>query len=271
MIDTHAHLNFSSFDQDRDGVISRAFGCGVTHIVEIADEPEEWEAALSLVRRYPGRMACAWGFHPHHAAALTGEHLETLKKNLSRSEIVALGEIGIDYAKSEAAPEIQKKALGELLALAVEAGKPIVLHCREGRLGLRSQNGDAYRDLFGVVEAVVGPGKGRRRFRGVLHCFSGSENDARRANDFGLALGVDGPITYPKNNDLRQAILSAGLDRIVLETDSPFLPPQSIRGQRNDPARLPEIARSVAALFGVSVEEVARRTTQNASDLFGLS
>ncbi|MBI4064334.1 MAG: TatD family hydrolase [Elusimicrobia bacterium] len=268
MIDTHAHLNHSQFDTDRDQVIQKAFDAGVDKIVEIADSQGEWLAACHLARRYPGKIWAALGFHPHYAADFKAEHGHILRSFLKQSpQALAIGEIGLDYAKSEAAADIQKETLKAMLELAGETGKPIVLHCRNKNGEGRGE--DAFDDLFGMLEQHWKPGA-RARFSGVLHCFSGGVREAARTADFQLALGVDGPITYPKNQNLRDAIKAAGLSRVVLETDSPFLPPQSIRGSRNDPSRLDEIARALADLFEVPCQEVVFETSKNAQELFGL-
>ncbi|MBI4056211.1 MAG: TatD family hydrolase [Elusimicrobia bacterium] len=265
LIDTHAHLNDLKFDPDRDAVIRNAFQVGVQKIIEIADGYQEWINALTLCRKYPGHLFCAWGFHPHHALLWQDSFVEILRKNLDSPLIVAIGEIGIDYAKSEAPPHIQQRTLRKMIELANDMSKPLVLHCREGQPPTK-----AHEDLFHLLEKYWKPKFVNKRLHGVLHCFSGTTVEAARAISLKLALGVDGPVTYPKNDRLREALFSAGLDKIVLETDSPYLPPQSIRGQRNDPSRIREIAQALAALFKISPEEVASQTTKNAQELLEL-
>lgn len=213
---------------------------------------------MELARSNPGKVYCAWGFHPHYAQDWKDSYRDLFLEKANSPLIVALGEIGLDYVKSTAAPHIQQRTFRKLVELASLKGMPIIVHCRE-----------AHADLFPILEKYWKRPEGR--FGGVLHCFSGTAEDAKRAAALDLALGVDGPITYPKNDALREAVRSAGLDRIVLETDSPYLPPNSLRGKRNEPANLPEVLAKVAELFGVSVEEAAKRTTKNAFDLFRFS
>lgn len=258
LFDTHAHLSDSQFDQDREQVLSRAFEAGVSRIVEIADCPQDWEKCLELSRKNPGRVFCALGFHPHYADQWDAKQTELLNGRIR--EICAIGEIGLDYVKSQAPPVRQALVLKAMLKAAFSRELPVILHCRE-----------AYGDLFPILEEALSGAEPRGRFAGVIHCFSGTVEDARRAVALKFALGVDGPVTYPKNEKLREAIRVAGLQNIVLETDSPYLPPQRFRGQRNEPARLAHVAEGVAKIFGVSLEEAAARTTQNALDLFRLA
>lgn len=262
MIETHAHLNDPQFDGDRDQIIQRAFEAGVTKIIEIADSPADWDKALALAARYPGRIFCALGFHPHYALEWRESLKSSLRKSLESPKVVAIGEIGIDYAKSAAPPDVQAMALKEMLSIANESGKPIILHCREG------STPGAHHDLFEILKNSWRP-PGRRRLQGVLHCFSGQSPEASQASSWPLALGVDGPVTYPKNDSLRLTLKNAGLHCLVLETDCPYLPPQTIRGRRNDPSRLTEIAGHLAEVFNMTSSQIAQATSQNASDLFG--
>ncbi len=259
LIDTHAHLNDPAFDADRDEALRRAGEAGVRRVIEIADHPDQWIPALELARRHPDRVLCAWGFHPHYAHEWKDSYVPLFQEKASSPLIVAIGEIGLDYVKSEAPAHIQQRTLRKLVELASASGKPIVIHCRE-----------AYADLFPILERYWKPDLRGKRFGGVIHCFSGGVAEARRAVELKLALGVDGPVTYPKNDGLREALTAAGLDNLILETDSPYLPPQSRRGTRNEPALLPEIAAKVAGLFAASTEDVAERTSRNARDVFGL-
>ena len=259
LIDTHAHLNDPQFDADRDEVLRRAAAAGVARVIEIADHPEQWLPALELARRHPDRVLCAWGFHPHYAHEWKDSYVAKFKELGGSPLILAIGEIGLDYVKSEAPAHIQQRTFRKLVELAGAAEKPVILHCRE-----------AYADLFPIMERYWKPSLRGRRFGGVVHCFSGGKEEALRAASLKLALGVDGPVTYPKNDALREALLAAGLDRLVLETDSPYLPPQSSRGKRNEPSALPEIAAKLAELFKTTPEEVSARTSRNALELFGL-
>lgn len=264
--DTHAHLNDVRFAPDREAVLARALAGGVARLVEIADSPSEWEPAIALSRARPKMVRCSLGLHPICASQWEDSIAETLPRKAALPEVVAIGEIGLDYVRSEVPKEVQKEVFRKMLALALRCDRPVVIHCREAYPDLLPILEEFYADGGeDAAEAVTG------RFRGVLHCFSAGKDEAQAGVRLGFALGVDGPITYPKNNALREAIRSAGLDHIVLETDSPYLPPQSSRGKRNEPSAIPEIAQAVAALYGVPPEAVASATTRNAEDLFRLS
>lgn len=259
-IDTHAHLGDQAFDSDRQAVLERALAAGVGLVIEIADSPQDWEKALSLSRARPAQVRCALGLHPYYADQWSAELHAKLIGGAEVPEVVAVGEIGLDYAKCPHPPQLQKTAFSGMLAAAEEVGKPVVLHCR-----------DAYPDILELLERFLKdrPSK-KERFRGVVHCFSGDREQALRCVALGYALGVDGPVTYPKNHSLREALSAAGLENLVLETDCPYLPPQSSRGKRNEPAAVAEIASALAAVFKATADEVARATSSNARELFGL-
>lgn len=261
LFDSHAHLNDSAFDTDREDVIKKTFSAGVTKIVEIACVPSDWEKALSLVRGYPGRILCACGVHPHDCGSFNESEKSRLLELFRKNRIAALGEVGLDYARDIHPRDLQKSLFLEMLKIAGMVKKPVILHCRNGK-----KDSDAYSDLFEALKEWS-PQKGRR-FTGVLHCFSGSQADAFTALDMGLALGINGTITYPKNGELREIVRKAGLENILLETDCPYLPPQSIRGKRNDPSSIPEIAAALAGFLEVPSERVADVTTKNSADLF---
>lgn len=262
LFDTHAHLNDTRFDEDRCAVLDRCLAAGVTRVVEVADKPGDWEAALALARARPRMVRASIGCHPYHALDWDAVSAELLPKKAALPEVVAIGEIGLDYfTKCTVPKDAQLKTFRAVLRLALDLGKPVVIHCR-----------DAYADLLPVLrEHYRGERPKAGRFHGVLHCFLGGPEDAAEGVALGFALGVDGPVTYPKNDALRATLKGAGLDHLVLETDSPYLPPQSSRGKRNDPSLLAEIAARVAGLFELSPEEAARRTTANAFDLYRLT
>jgi len=255
--DTHVHLSDAQFDADRDEVLGRAAAAGVERLVEIADSPEDWPRVLDLARARPAILRCALGLHPYYADRCTNDLLASLERQVRAPEVVAIGEIGLDYARTTVPAEVQRSALRRLLAACRRCDRPAVIHCR-----------GAYADLRGLIpEAFPAPPQDRR-FWGVLHCFSGSPEDAEFFVAAGFALGADGPVTYPKNEALREAMRRAGARAVVLETDSPYLPPQSCRGRRNEPAALPEVAAALAAAWGCSVVQAARSTGENARALF---
>lgn len=257
-VDTHAHLGDERFAADREAALDRALAAGVARLIEIADAPAEWPAALALSRARPHQVRCSLGLHPYYADQYDADLLSRLERQARLPEVVAVGEIGLDYVKTQIPAEVQRRAFEALLSACRDWGKPAVIHCR-----------GAYDDLRAILAHIFsGPPKDKR-YWGVIHCFSGEEKDALFCRDLGFALGVDGPVTYPKNDGLRQALKSAGVGCLVLETDSPYLPPQSSRGKRNEPSTIPEIAARLADACGISVEELARRTTENAVALFG--
>jgi TatD DNase family protein len=259
LFDTHTHLCDPQFDADRDAVLERAAEAGVARIVEIADAPSEWEKALALARARPGRVRCSLGLHPYYADQYSEELAARLTRLARLAEVVAVGEIGLDFVKTDIAPGVQALALEGLLDVCRRAEKPAVIHCR-----------GAYESLRGILASLYPAPPKDRRFWGVVHCFSGSAEDAVFCVERGFALGVDGPVTYPKNDALRAALRQAGLEALVLETDSPYLPPQSSRGKRNEPAATLEIAQKLALVFERSLDEIAAATSANASALYGL-
>jgi TatD DNase family protein len=251
-VDTHAHLGDAQFDADRDEVYARAAEAGVARVVEIADDPSEWDRAIALARARPDRVRCSLGLHPYHADRFDDGFVARLKSALAAApEAVAIGEIGLDYAKTPIPPEVQRRAYAALAEAGRDWGVPLVIHCR-----------DAYADLVPMLRERFPSRPAGRRFWGVVHCFSGTPDEARACADLGFALGADGPVTYKKNDALREAFKRAGPDCAVLETDCPYLPPQSSRGKRNEP-------RAMAEVWSIPLDEVARRTSANAAALYG--
>ncbi|HAH06046.1 MAG TPA: hypothetical protein DCM05_05870 [Elusimicrobia bacterium] len=259
LFDTHAHLNDPAFDGDRPAVLTRAAEAGVAGLLDVADAPADWERVLKGCRAAsPGpRVLCALGLHPYYADQDAEAAAQALLAKAGLPEVAAAGEVGLDFAKCAVPRETQKRSLLRLLEAALAARLPLIIHSR-----------DAYPDTLDLLEGFY---RGRRRegrFWGVLHCFSGGAAEAGRGAALGFALGVDGPVTYPKNEPLREALRAAGLDVLVLETDCPYLPPQSSRGKRNEPSAVKEINEALASALGVSAEECARRTSLNARSLF---
>lgn len=258
LVDTHAHLGDPAFDADRDAVFARAAAAGVARVVEIADSPDEWDRAIALARARPDRTRCTLGLHPYYADRYDAAFLGRLRSALDAApEVVGVGEIGLDYAKAQVPRDVQKAAFGAILTACRDWNMPVVIHCR-----------DAYDDLVPMLKATFDGRKPVRRFWGVVHCFTGTADEAAACADLGFALGADGPITYKKNDALRAAFRRAGPDAVVLETDSPYLPPQSSRGKRNEPAALVEIAAALASVWALTPAEVAASTSRNAADLY---
>ncbi len=262
-IDSHAHLNDEAFDSDRKEVIEQCFAAGVKRMAEIACEVNEWAPALKLSAEYEGAIFPVCGVHPDYASTLNSQTLKDLENYLLKPEVKALGEIGLDYNEYEGCPkdrEMQKYAFDVQLKLAAKLNMPIVLHCRKSRA---ADDFSAYEDMFSILKNNIYTG-------GIMHCFSGREQDAFRALDMGYKLGVNGIIGYKKNDDLRAVIKKAGLKYLHLETDCPYLPPQSKRGQRNNPSYIPEIAATVAEVTGESLAKTADITTQNTIEVYKL-
>lgn len=263
-IETHSHLIDEKFNQDRESVIKKIYASGIDKIVEISCMSKEWAKALKLCQSYKGRMFCAFGVHPEYAENISEEEKEELKKYLAMPEAVAVGEIGIDYWWEVGTRDSQKQLLSSQLELCSVFNKPAVFHARNGK----KPEQNAYADLLSVLNNWKYSPK--KRFRGVLHCFSGDEAQAKEALSLGLALGVNGTITYKRNGAIRDIIKKAGAQNIVLETDCPYLPPEGYRGERNDSSFIPEIAVFTASYLGISASQLAEITTKNACDLFGI-
>lgn len=255
--ETHTHLSDSQFDTDRDAVIQSAISAGVERIVEIADGPEEWDKARILAERYPDHFFWAAGIHPYYADKATSENLKKLADLSQHPQFVAVGEIGLDYAKSPIPKETQIDAFKKLLELTLQLNKPLVIHCRQ-----------AFHDLIPTVQSLI-PSR-QPQSPGVIHCFTGSHSDAECLTAMGFYLGVDAPITYPSAKDLRETFKKIPMTRLVLETDSPYLPPQPFRGKRNEPKYIPLIGQELAFLTTIPLVNVKQTCLQNSYDLFRL-
>lgn len=264
LIDSHAHIMDAAFDADRDAVIKNSFNLGVKKIVEIACEAAEWQPALDLCAKYPGSIYAVLGLHPLYAAEVGEADFALLKTLFNQSAAVGIGEMGLDYFYEPFDKEKQKYVFANLLKMTAEIKLPAVLHIR----GDKSGGFEAYEDTFKCLETHWTPKS--KTANGVLHCFSGRYQDAARAVDMGLVIGINGIISYKKNDDLRASIKKIGLKNLILETDCPYLPPQSKRGKRNSPENIPEIAEAVADILGVSAGEVSSVTTANTEELFGI-
>lgn len=263
-IDSHAHINDEAFDADRQEVIARVFESGVYKFIEIACEKEEWEPALALCAQYPAQTAAVLGVHPQVAQTYDASAREKLQKLFKNPHAAAVGEIGLDYAYLHACPkDVQLRVFEEMLALAGELQKPIVLHVRR-----EAEDYEPYERTFSLLKHAWRPAP--VKYPGVLHCFSARYEEAKQALDHGLLLGINGCFTYKKNEYIREAVKKAGADKLVLETDCPYLSPQGKRGTRNDPSNIPLIAQWVADYLNMPVEKLAEITTQNTLDLYGL-
>ena len=258
LVDTHCHLDFDAYDADRDAVLERARRDGVNRIVNPAVDVATGQAALGLVARYDGVYA-AVGLHPNSANAFSPEVMAVLRELAGHEGVVAIGEIGLDYYRDYTPRSTQRRAFEAQLELAAEMCLPVIIHSREAMddvLGMLSEWGES------LPDELVGRA-------GVLHAFSGDEDAARMAISIGFYIGIGGPVTYKNAHMLRQVVAGLPADRIVLETDGPFLTPHPHRGKRNEPAYVRLIAERVAEIRGVSPKEIALQTTANAAKLFG--
>lgn len=254
MIDSHAHLYFDSFDADRPQVIERARAAGIKAIINIGIDAETSQRSVQLAMEQAGLFAAA-GVHPTSKVADLSESLEKLAE-LARAhpgQVVAVGEIGLDYHWKDVPPEEQKGRLKAQLALARKLDLPVIFHCRE-----------ALEDLLSLLEAE------RELPPGVFHCFSGGPAEVDRAVRMAFHLSFAGNVTYPKATLLHEAARSAPIERLLLETDCPFLAPQACRGKRNEPAFVKHTRDFLAQLKGISPEELESRTDEAATRLFAL-
>jgi TatD DNase family protein len=254
LFDTHAHLHFPEFADDLPAVLERARAAGVTRFVSIGTDLDTSSAAIALAEREPAVWATV-GIHPHDAAGAGDAELAAIERLAMAPRVIAIGEIGLDFFRNLSPRDAQEETFRRLLGVARRVGKPIVLHCRDAHAEMLAILGEA-----GV--ATTG---------GVMHCFSGDVAIARRCLDLGLAISLAGPVTYPNARALPDVARFVPGDRLVIETDCPFLPPQGHRGKRNEPAYLALTATRVAELRGESVASVAARTSDNARRLFRLT
>ena len=256
LIDSHAHLEFPQFDVDRDEMIARAHAAGVQTLLAIGSGtgPDRLDAAIPFSQKYDWVYATV-GIHPHEAQLATEPHYETLRELARQPKVIAWGEMGLDYYYDHSPREKQQEVFRRQLRLAHEARLPIVIHCR-----------DAWADCVRIMrEDWQHTGLG-----GILHCFTGAMENAQQGIEMGFLVSFAANITYPKMGRLREIARDLPLDRILIETDSPFLPPQPLRGKRNEPANVAEVARTLASVRNLSSEQVATATAGNFRRFFRL-
>jgi TatD DNase family protein len=250
--DSHAHLSMrGSFDQDRTAVLEEARSAGVVAVLDLATRLEEADDCIRLAGEHP-EVHAAVGIHPHEASSWTPEVAASLRDKAAYSAVVALGEIGLDYHYNRSPPAEQRRAFADQLALAAELGLPVSVHSREAEE-------DTLRLL---ADSEV------RTHGGVLHCFTGSEAMARTCLELGMLVSFSGILTFPKAGRLRDIASGVPPERLLVETDAPYLAPVPYRGRRNQPAYVVEVAKSLAKLKNVSTDELGRLTTENFQRLF---
>ncbi len=251
LFDTHCHLDAGAFDPDRDAVWARAQHAGVEWLVNPAYDLPSCRRAIELAGQH-AHIYAAVGIHPNDCATFEND-LPALRALIGQPKVIAIGEIGLDYYWDRTTPAQQAAAFVAQLALAREFNLPVIVHCR-----------DAYADTLALLEAHA------QGMRVVLHAFAGRMEHAERALAQGWHIGIGGPVTYRKAENLREVAGAISLDRMLLETDSPYLPPHPHRGRRNEPAYIALVAESVSQVRGVSFSRVADATTAAAMTFFGL-
>jgi len=253
LIDTHAHLEMPEFAADLPAVLDRARKAGIIHIVSASIDLASLRRSLEIAADYPGFVTTTAGVHPNDSAAVSPQEWDEIALLAADPRVVAIGETGLDYHRDRSPRERQAELFVRHIALARAVGKPLVVHSRE-----------APADTFAILERERAGEIG-----GVLHCFSGTKDDGERALALGFYLSLAGPLTYPRSA-LPQSAKALPIERMLVETDAPFLAPQSHRGKRNEPAFVAETANALAALKGLAERDVRRVTTRNACTLFRL-
>jgi TatD DNase family protein len=253
LIDSHVHLDHEQFHEDLDALIDRAHQQGVTRMLTIGtgDGPPKLDCAIELAMKYEGVYATV-GVHPHEAAKADGKTFDNLRALMKEPKVLAFGEIGLDYHYNFSPPEVQREVFIEQLRIALGSGKPVIIHTRE-----------AWADTLEILRKEwSGPG--------IMHCFTGDEAQAREALDLDFHLSFGGVLTFKTAENVRQAAAIVPEDRLLVETDAPYLAPIPFRGKRNEPAFMVETAKKLAEVRGVDPEEIAMITTRNFARLMRL-
>ncbi len=250
MIDSHAHLTSPELLPDVDAIVQRALDAGVEAMINICTDAASLEAGLALRKRFPAVYNTA-ATTPHDVAK-EGESFFPLVERHAK-DLVAIGETGLDYFYAHSPQDVQRAFLSRYFALAKKVGLPLIFHCR-----------DAFHDLFSMSDAEYGG-------KAVLHCFTGTIEDARGVLDRGWYLSLSGIVTFKKSEALREVAKFVPIEKLLIETDAPYLAPQRYRGSRNEPAYIAETAAVIAAVKGVSAEMLSEQTAQNARQFFALN
>jgi len=253
LIDSHCHLDFPDFEGALDGVVARARAAGIARIVTISTRIKHHAAVLAIAERFP-EVYCSIGTHPHNAHEELDIGVDELVTRAHHPKVVAIGEAGLDYHYDASPRDAQACGFRNHIAAARATGLPLVIHSRE-----------ADDDMARILEQETGKGA----FPAVLHCYTGGRRLAERAITLGLYISFTGILTFKKSDDLRAIANGLPADRILVETDAPYLAPGRFRGKRNEPAHVVEIAKVLAEARGVSQDEIARQTTENFFRLFG--
>ena len=257
MIDSHCHLDDERFAEDREAVIDRALAAGVTRMMSIGtgDGPPDYECAIRFADKYECVYATV-GVHPHAAKQFDQVSSSRIAELLKHPKVLGLGEIGLDYHYDFAPRDVQQRAFLDQIEVAISARKPIIIHTRE-----------AWADTFDLLEKYWAPSG----LPGIMHCFSGGPIEAERCLKMGFYLSFAGVVTFSKALELQEAARIAPVDRILVETDAPYLAPIPLRGKRNEPSFVVHTADKLAELRGVPLETISEQTTANFRTLFALS
>jgi TatD DNase family protein len=269
LVDSHAHLDSPRYDADRDELLQRAWQQGVRTVLSIGigEGPDTMQQALELSKKYAGkpgipRILATAGIHPHEAQFASQTALEKLDGLLDSPDVLAVGEIGLDYYYDHSPREQQKQAFAQQMEVAAARRRPIIIHCRPS-----DGSTNAWDDTLTMIENNwMGTNLG-----GVLHCFTGEWEHARRALDGGFLISFAGNVTFPKAENIRQVAAKVPLDRMLIETDAPFLAPLPHRGKRNEPAWVGRVADKLGEVCGVPAELVASSTANNFFRFFGVA
>lgn len=253
LFDTHAHLNAPEFDEDRDAVIARAQENGVSTIVNIGFNAQTIPTCLELAERYDFIYA-AVGWHPQDAKDMTDEHLEWIAELSRHPKVVGLGEMGLDYYWDTSPRDVQAKVFRKQIRLAKKLQLPIIIH-----------NRDAHQDVLTILREEKAAEVG-----GIMHCFSGSWETAKMALDMNFYISFGGPLTFKNARQPKEVAAKVPLDRLLIETDCPYLTPHPFRGKRNESGYVRYVAEEMANLHGLTYEEMAEITAANARKLFRL-
>lgn len=251
IIDTHVHIADVKFDNDRNDIIQRAFNSGVGRLIEISCEMHYWDKSLELLKQ--DKIFASFGIHPIDVLKISSRDYQKLEILICNKKCVAIGEIGLDYHydNSKKIIEAQKESLEVQVNLAKKYNKPVIIHCR-----------DAYDDMLMFFK------KQQSIPKGVIHCFSGSLSQAKAFVGLGFHLGIDGPVTYKNSDVLKEVVKNIEIDKLLVETDCPYLAPQKYRGHRSEPSYIVEVIKEIANIKSIDLKTVEQITTQNAFDLF---
>lgn len=253
-IDSHAHLDDERFDEDREILIESLKENNIDLVFNIGADIKSSKASVQLAKKFENIYAVV-GVHPHDAKDVEEDYLDILRELSKEEKVVAIGEIGLDYYYDNSPRDIQKKVFKEQLDLAKKLDLPVVIHTR-----------DAAQETFDILkEAAEG-----EKLRGIMHCYSGSVEMAMEYIKLGFYISLGGPVTFKNSKVAKEVAKAIPLDRLLIETDCPYLTPEPYRGKRNEPKYVKYTAEAIAELRGISVEEVAKATSENAKTIFGI-